>query len=168
MSAEGGRLGPGVQASLGPSFSLKIARIIPEIGASYYYDSDVLVPRVGGRAILFWLLTPGIYAHANAAVGGPFAEPELGFDAGASLHLSIPYIRVGGYGGIQVFGGETGPGIPDQSFVGGLEIAVSIPLGKKPEEEADEPVPSPSPAPAPPPPAPPAPPPSVPAPVVPG
>jgi len=128
-------LGPGIAAHAGPSFSLKLARIIPEIGASYHYQTGVLVPRAGGRLILGWLITPGVYAHANTAIGGVFAEPTFGFDAGASLHLSIPYLRVGGYGGIEVFGGQTGPTIPDQNFVGGIEIALAIPLKKEVEEE---------------------------------
>ncbi|MEZ4321959.1 MAG: hypothetical protein R3F61_31095 [Myxococcota bacterium] len=144
MSAEGGRLGPGVAASIGPSFGLKIARLIPEVGASYHYESGVLVPRAGGRLILGWIVTPGVYAHANCAVGGPFADPTLGFDAGVSAHLSIPFVRVGGYGGIEVFGGESGPGIPDQSFIGAVEIAVSIPLGKKSDDEPDDETPPPA------------------------
>ena len=151
MSAEGGRLGPGVQAAIGPSFSLKIARIIPEVGASYHYESEVLVPRAGARAIIGWILTPGVYAHANAAVGGPFAEPQFGFDAGASLHLSIPYLRVGGYGGIEVFGGESGPDIPDQSFIGGLELHLAIPVGKKKDDDDADAAPPPAPPAAPPP-----------------
>ncbi|MCB9673557.1 MAG: hypothetical protein H6737_00485 [Alphaproteobacteria bacterium] len=138
MSAEGSPLGPGIAAHVGPSFSLKIARLIPEIGATYHYETGVIVPRAGGRLIIGWILTPGVYAHANAAIGEPFAAPTPGFDAGISLHLSIPFVRVGGYGGIEVFGGESGPGIPDQNFIGGLEIALSIPLKKKADDDDAE------------------------------
>lgn len=136
--AAGPALGPGVAATLGYGVRLKIARLIPEVGAAYYYESGVFVPRAGARLILGFLITPGIYAHANAAIGGPFGDAlPFGFDAGASLHMTIPYVRFGGYGGIQAFGGETGPDIPDVGFVGGLEIALVLPT-KKTEEETEE------------------------------
>jgi hypothetical protein len=133
VSAEGAALGPGLQGSVGYGIGLKVARLIPEIGVSGYYEQGVLVPRVGGRFLIGWILTPGVYAHAAAAIGGPFAEPAIGFDGGASLELAVPFVRVGAYGGMQVFGGPSGPGIPDQTFVGGLQIVLSIPLGKDDE-----------------------------------
>ena len=49
MQSNGTPLGPGLNASLGYGFSLKLAKLIPEVGASYYYDSEILVPRAGAR-----------------------------------------------------------------------------------------------------------------------
>lgn len=129
VTAEGAPLGPGIAGHVGLGIGLKIARLIPEVGIAGYYEQGVLVPRVGGRLLIGWIVTPGVYAHAAGAIGGPFAEPAIGFDGGASLELAVPYVRVGAYGGMQVFGGPSGPGIPDQTIVGGLHIVLSIPIG---------------------------------------
>lgn len=130
FTRDAGSLGPSLKADVGFGKGIGIGKIIPEVGVGYAYQSGILVPRAGARAILGWVVTPGMYTHVNAGIGGPFASPVLGFDAGLTLDLSLPFVRVGGFGGVQVFGGPSGPTIPDQNWVFGLEIALSIPVTK--------------------------------------
>lgn len=124
-------MGPGVAAYIGYAAAAKIARVVPEVGVGYAYNRQVWVPRIGGRIQIGWLLTPGIYAHASTAIGEPFATPTFGFDAGLSLDLALPYLHFGGFGGIQAFGGSSAPDVPDLNFVGGLQMTLAIPVGKK-------------------------------------
>lgn len=128
VNAGDAALGPGIKGDLGVGIGLKVLRLIPEVGVAGYYEQGVIVPRVGGRLLVGWILTPGAYAHAAGAIGGPFAEPVLGFDSGLSLELAVPYVRVGATAGLQVFGGASGPEIPDQGWVGGLHVVLSLPL----------------------------------------
>lgn len=131
----GPSLGEGVAGSLGYGIRLKILRLVPEVGVAYYYTRDVWVPRVGARLLVGFVVTPGLYAHANAALGGPFGDAlPVGFDAGGSLHLSVPFVRAGGYAGIQAFGGASGPDIPDVGFVVGVELALALPTSKAVED----------------------------------
>ena len=130
MTPEDTSIGNSLSANAGYGFALKIAKLIPEIGLSYAYQSNILIPRAGARLQIGWILTPGVYAHANMPIGGPFATGTLGFDAGVSLHVAIPFVQIGAVGGIQVFGGESGPGIPDKNFVGMLEIALALPVNR--------------------------------------
>ena len=127
MADSGGTLGGGIGGDVGLGFNFKIARLIPEIGATYYYNSGVVTPRLGGRFLFGFIVMPGVYTHVNSAFGGPF-NGELGFDAGVSLDIAVPFVRFGGYGGLMFQGGEGGAGIPDQNFVAGIQIAFSIPL----------------------------------------
>jgi hypothetical protein len=121
-------LGPSLKGDVGYGFGIGLGKLIPEVGVGYAYETGVLVPRAGARAILGWLITPGVYAHLNSGIGGPFENPVLGFDGGITLDLSLPYVRLGGFAGVQVFGGPTGPTIPDQNWTAGFEIALSIPM----------------------------------------
>lgn len=129
FTRDAGQLGPMLQLDVGYGKGIGIGKIIPEVGLGLAHDTGVLVPRVGARAILGWLITPGVYAHGNVALGGPFGAAP-GFDSGITLDLSLPYVRVGAFGGIQVFGGESGPDIPDQNLVGGFEVVLSLPVGR--------------------------------------
>ena len=81
---DAGQMGPSIRADLGYGFGIGIGKLIPEVGTSIAYESGVVIPRAGVRAILGWLVTPGVYAHGNLALGGPFASPAPGFDAGST------------------------------------------------------------------------------------
>lgn len=154
-------MGPGLAAYVGYAAAAKIARIVPEVGVAYAYNRGIWIPRVGARIQIGWLITPGLYAHASSPIGAPFETPTFGFDAGLSLDLALPYIHVGGFGGIQAFGGASGPDVPDLNFVGGLQLTLAIPVGKKEKKDkwwtgpppplapSPEPQPTPAPVPAP-------------------
>ena len=129
FTRDAAQLGPVLQLDVGYGKGIGIGKIIPEAGLGLAYGSGALIPRVGARAILGWLVTPGVYAHANVALGGPFGAAP-GFDGGITLDLSLPFVRVGGFAGVQVFGGASGPDIPDQNFVGGIELVLSLPTTK--------------------------------------
>lgn len=137
FTRDAGSLGPSLKADLGFGKGIGIGKLIPEAGVGYAYESGVVVPRAGVRAILGWVVTPGLYSHVIAGLGGPFQDPLLGFDGGLTLDLSLPYVRVGGFGGIQVFGGPSGTSIPDQNWTFGVELALSIPVGKRTTKEDD-------------------------------
>ena len=131
LSRDAGQMGPSLKLDVGFGKGIGIGKIIPEVGLAYAYERQVIVPRVGVRAILGWLITPGVYAHVNGAWsggGGPFPSPVLGFDSGASLHLQLPYIRISAFGGVQFFGGPSGADIPDRNVVGGLELVLALPV----------------------------------------
>lgn len=131
FTRDAGQMGPSVRLDVGYGKGIGIGKLIPEVGLAVAYDREMLVPRAGIRAILGWVVTPGAYAHVNTTVGGPFRSGTLGFDAGLTLDVSLPFVRFGGFGGLQVFGGEPGPDIPDQNWVGGLEVALSLPTRRK-------------------------------------
>lgn len=135
MVDSGSPMGPGVAGYVGYAFAARIARIVPEVGVGWAYNRNVIVPRVGGRLQIGWLLTPGIYAHGNMAVGDPFPAGTFGFDGGLSLDLALPYVHLGGFGGIQAFAGESGPDIPDLNFVGGVQVTLAIPTRRSKDEQ---------------------------------
>ncbi|MCA9566278.1 MAG: hypothetical protein KC656_00470 [Myxococcales bacterium] len=136
---DAGQMGPSIRADLGYGFGIGIGKLIPEVGTSIAYESGVVIPRAGVRAILGWLVTPGVYAHGNLALGGPFASPAPGFDAGLTVDLSLPFVRLGVFGGGQFFGGASGPTIPDQNVVFGMEACLSIPIGADDEAGVSSP-----------------------------
>lgn len=136
LDDSGAPMGPGLAGYVGYAFAAKIMRIVPEVGVNWAYGRGVLIPRVGGRLQIGWVVTPGVFVHASAPIGDPFATGTVGFDAGLSFDVALPYVHLGAFGGVQGFSGESGPDIPDVNFIGGLQVTLAIPTSKK---EAAEP-----------------------------
>lgn len=147
-------MGPGAAVYVGYAFGAPLVKFVPEIGVLYAYGRDVWVPRAGLRVQIGFILLPGIFVHAASPIGSPFEAPTFGFDAGLSLDIELPYIKLGGFGGLQAFGGASGPDIPDVNFIGGLQLTIAIPTSKDDDEDDDrdevEPVEPVAPQPAPP------------------
>ena len=129
LSRNAGEMGSTFKVDVGYGKGIGIGKLIPEVGIGLAYNRGVIIPRVGLRAVLGWVIQPGAYAHVNAALAGPFGA-ATGFDTGVTLHLQLPYIRVGGFAGVQFFGGRTGPDIPDRNAAAGLELIFALPINR--------------------------------------
>lgn len=122
------RLGLGLGGTIGYQFDFIAVKLIPEIGATYFIGPELTVPRIGGRAVIGWIVSPGVYAHFATPIGPPFATGTPGADAGLTLELSIPRLRVGAHAGVLVFGDPLPdyPRGPDTSFMGGLQLQINL------------------------------------------
>ncbi len=117
------QLGTGVGARLGLPIDLGPIELVPEAGASFWLGDGLIVPDVGARARFGAAIQPGLYAHALFPLPTP-GGPTRGWDAGASLDVTLLPVDIGVHAGALTLGG---PALPTTtSLVAGVRLGIAF------------------------------------------
>ena len=116
-------LGTGFSGSLGYGVDLALVEVIPQVGATWFSESQRFLPRAGGRMMIGKVVEPGVYAHVVFADGLSVAPGRAGWDAGALLDVTaIPHLDIGLHAGVLSLPSRSET--PDTHITGGLHLAV--------------------------------------------